>query len=150
MATKAVGPCTGQHPLQELKERAMRQGHQVWVAAITGSTSADVCCPMIACRKCGGWTFGSKHARGLKLLGPCQPPTTVGKTAWRRLTQGKHPKADAAYKRCQVTGLGPWPGDQADDEADDEKNFIDIGEWTPAPASTTPHTPGANLADATS
>ena len=79
--------------------------------------------------KVWGWTFGSRQAKGLKVLEPCQPPTRVGKEAWSRISKGKHPKADAACNECQVIGLAPWPAEanvenHKDDEDGDSDEFV--------------------------
>ena len=107
--TKEIASCTGSHPLRELVAQAQDKGHQVWAAAITGVDSTEVCCPMAVCKRCGGYTFGSRQAKGLKLLSHCEPPTKVGATAWGRIAAGKHPKADKVYKACRVVSLAPWP-----------------------------------------
>ena len=89
--------------------QAQDKGHQVWAAAITGVDSTEVCCPMAVCKRCGGYTFGSRQAKGLKLLSPCEQPTKVGTAAWTRIAAGKHPKPDGVYKGCKVVSLAPWP-----------------------------------------
>ena len=79
---------------------------------------------MLACKRCGSWTFGSQQASRHKLKQLCEPPTAVGQSAWHRLAvQGRHPKTDGALKRCQVIGLGPWPADSDEEtESNDEVN----------------------------
>ena len=110
MATKHVEACSGQHPLATLVAQAQLFGHNVWAAGITGTATDAACCPLAVCQRCGGWTFGAQQAKQkLKLLKPCEPPTDVGKTVWKRIADGRHPKADACYKRCKVIGLAPWP-----------------------------------------
>ena len=130
MATKEVQPCTGRHPLLQVAQLAREQAppHQVWVAAVTGTSTSAVVCPLAVCQRCGGWTFGSRHARGLKLLGPCQPPTAVGKEAWSRVRRGRHPKPDKVYKHCQVIGLAPWP---EEGPAEDEAPPVGPSRWPP-------------------
>ena len=110
MAKGSIGPCTGEHPLVKVVAAAEELGHKLWAAAVTGTTSADTCCPMAVCGRCGSWTFGSKQAGRSKLATEeCKPPTKAGKAALARIRSGKYPKAEAAYKACQVVGLAPWP-----------------------------------------
>ena len=125
MASPKVEPCTGQHPLRLVVQKAQEQGHEVWAAAVTGTTSENVCCPMAICKKCGGWTFGSRQAKGLKLAVPCEPPTKVGLTTWARVCAGRHPKPDSTYKACRVTSLAPWP--------------LEFGDCAPADEGLTHH-----------
>ena len=159
VATSKVEACAGRHPLAGIVDQAQQLGHQVWAVGITGTSTDAACCPMAVCRKCGGWTFGAQQAkRKLKLLQPCEAPTEVGKTAWKRIAGGKHPKADSCYKRCKVIGLAPWPDEatgeadaQHDDDTDDQLEWISLGDDkddSSTPLSPPPHTPPvANASD---
>ena len=131
MATRQIGPCLGLHPLTAIVEQAQSLGHNVWAAAITGTATDAACCPMAVCQRCGGWTFGAQQAKNkLKLLKPCEPPTEVGKSVWRRIADGRHPKTDSCYKRCKVVGLAPWPNKAAatadDDDNESDQQDIDL------------------------
>ena len=84
---------------------------------------------MAICPRCGGWTLGSKQAKGLKLLEPCQPPNHVGKANWSRVSRGKHPKAERAYRHCLIAGLAPWPDGEDHDEEETKDQHPKPSRW---------------------